>query len=179
MKASIENQPENVWLECQDWGPPRKKDDFRRNKYIIEELRSIYGDNPFTVLDLACGLANILSEISAIFPNSSCSGVDVVDYEERYPGRYAFLEQKVQDFIRETDKEFDVVIMLESYRNWDWETGDKLKRYGGKFRNEFDNWVRRHAKHFIFTGDSKWESRSIGKDDYFDILICDGGKKND
>lgn len=58
----------------------------------------------------------------------------------------------VMDFVKE-DKKYDLVLFLNSYRNWDDES-----------RRKFDKWLNNNAKYFITSGNSREGGEIIGND---------------
>lgn len=108
-----------------------------------------------TVIDMACGVGLVVESLAWCFP-SHYAQFDIEEYPE-----WEFLRIKPYkaDFFKfiEQDTKFDLVLMLNSYRNWDEEP-----------RNVFNKWLKRNAKYFItsYEGENPVSDtwKVIGKD---------------
>jgi hypothetical protein len=75
----------------------------------------------------------------------------------------------LQDFIEQDDTVYDVVMMLNSYRNW--KKKSKHVPHRDKDRKEFDEWLVKHCKYFITSGaDLSYEQGEIRGHDYRNML---------
>jgi hypothetical protein len=145
-------------LPGQDWGSPHPPYVSRLND-ILKWIHSLdyHYKRQFTCIDLCCGLGEVILGISKEFPQALCIGVDVVDYDIRVTGEYIFIEKRFQEFIKEVSH-VNFVIMLETYRNW---------KPLATFKDEFDQWLEKHADIFIYSGEipQHWGSyEKVGND---------------
>lgn len=107
------------------------------------------------VLDIACGVGLIAESLSWVMP-STFEQFDIEEYPEWKHLVIRPTVKNLDDFIKKDDA-FDLVLMLNAYRNWDEEP-----------RNRFNKWLKRNARYFItsYEGENpvsnNWEV--IGKD---------------
>ena len=141
------------------WGDDKNTDEIegiKRGKNIIDIL-SNHNINPNSILDLCCGKGYVLSGISEELPDADCCGIDIRSYDEwtKYSnideyGRYSMIKFQIdsfQHFINTSEDNFDLVLMLETWRNWTMVAENNLI-----WRRNLVAWLKDHAKYFICTG---------------------------
>lgn len=120
-----------------------------RARDIISALEKLKLPESFRIVDIACGNGKIISEIKQAFPNCEAYGNDILDFD--WGKDVTFICAPLQEFIK-NNKGFDVIIMLNSYRNWE-----------GKEKDDFDVWLKQNTKYFITS--LPWTNvETIGKD---------------
>jgi len=127
----------------------------RRGAQIAEALEYLDLPDDFSLLDVACGYGNVLQDVAVNFTDCNPLGIDIEEYDQWGLWDVPFRKVSLQEFI-EKDENWDVVIMLNSYRNWK-----------GKSRDNFDAWLERNATYFISSGDNhpkEWNYEEIGLD---------------
>ena len=137
---------------------------------IVDALK----DMPrFTILDIACGDGGVLNGVAEALP-CEATGIDIKEFKEWSSIKPKTKQISFQDFIKE-DKKFDVVMMLDTYRNWiNHKYVDLQKAAADKV--ELDKWILKNAKYFITSFDEdpsfhgkQW--RQIGTDDGHKLVI--------
>jgi hypothetical protein len=118
------------------WGNDGRKR-AERIPEIITAIRGLGLPPDFSIVDIACGEGEVLIEIKKEFPECRASGIDILGFPS-WPAIPQFTQMSLQEFIRTSDQKYDVVMMLNSYRNWP----DK---------HEFDKWIRENAHYFIYS----------------------------
>jgi hypothetical protein len=121
---------------------------------IYEALKTRVGDE-FSLVDVACGVGIIADGLKWMYPKADITQFDVMEYPE-----WAHLNVKpsvmdVKEFIQ-TDKKYDVVLFLNSYRN--------EKEGFSEIKADFDAWVKKHARYFITSGLFPAHDATIGSD---------------
>ena len=128
----------------------------KRIMEIVSAIRKLNLPKDFSVVDIACGYGSVLIGISKDFPESRLLGIDINSYWEWDGHPDKFRKQSVQEFIK-IDQEYDVVMMLNSYRNWD-----------GQEKVLFDYWLKKNVRYFITstekTKELDYPNESIGQD---------------
>lgn len=137
------------------------EEDFGLDKRRIWGLEKIYGPGRAiqiyeaikdldikTAVDIACGVGLVAETLHWVV--GEWEQFDIKSYPEWEHLEVKPTVQDVREFIK-TDKKYDLVLFLNSYRNWE-----------GEDKNNFDKWVKTHAKYFITSGVG--EGEKIGKD---------------
>lgn len=137
-----------------------------RGGEIIKEIKSLLDGNriqaDFRIIDVASGNANMLAAIFAAFPDCRASAIDYVKFPEWQAHDFPCIQMSIQDFMHMDDGKYDVVMMMNSYRNW-----------RGSEKEEFDRWVQEHARYFL----TSLNAKHIGEDTFdlpmmlFDIRL--------
>ncbi len=134
------------------WGIESNSDTPERLIFIYEALVKLNLPSNFSIVDIAGGRGVVLNGIAGIFPECKPTIVDITSYDYDWGKHRQSIKQIVmplQEFIKVTDEIYDVVMMLNSYRNWG--KNEKLpQRIESK--NNFDKWLIEHAKYFITSG---------------------------
>lgn len=145
------------------WGIERFSDTPERMIFIYEALKKLNLPEDFSIIDIAAGRGVVLGGLVGIFPQCNASILDIVKYDydwAKLPRRVKRYVMPLQKFIKNSDKVFDVVMMLNSYRNWN---GDKT----GEVKRGFDEWLFSHARYFVTSGANlPYEQGEIGGYDY-------------
>lgn len=139
-------------MEKSDWGHPKRiwglenRYDAGRMIPIHEAIKNLPIKN---IVDVACGVGIVADGLKWVM-NAEIEQFDIINYPE-----WEFLSVKpqikdVDDFMRE-DKHYDLVLFLNSYRNWD-------------KKEEFNHWLKGHAKYFITSGAELPNGTEIGMD---------------
>ncbi len=71
-------------------------------------------------------------------------------------------QMSVQNLVK-NNEHYDVVMMLDSYRNWE-----------GEVKEKFDRWLSKNVTYFITSGENapRWHSEKIGEDvKYFPLYF--------
>ena len=89
---------------------------------------------------MACGVGLVLESLGWVI-DADCEQFDIEGYPEWNHLVIRPSVMNLEEFIA-TDKSFDLVLMLNSYRNWDEEPREKLNQ-----------WLKRNAKYFITGGE--------------------------
>ena len=147
------------------WGIERTSNRPERLVYIYEALKKIDLPKNFKLVDIACGYGVIVDGLGALFPDATISGVDIVKYKQWDMISDFFgvkmIQMPLQDFIK-LDNKYDVVMMLNSYRNW---TVQKNMNKRSVAKYNFDKWLLSHAKYFITSkGNLTYKKIIIGSD---------------
>ena len=144
-------------MEKRDWGFPEriwgieKEYDAGRIGYIYDALKKL--PHNFSLVDVACGEGIIADGIQYLFPEARVSQFDIVSYQEWGHLRVKPYQMNVDDFMKR-DEKYDVVMFLNSFRNWE-----------EKERGTFIEWLKRNARYFITSGqDIGFAKETIGKD---------------
>lgn len=87
-----------------------------------------------SILDVACGEGLVLETLSWVMP-IKMEQFDIISYPEWEKLK---VKPKVKDLKDLEDEKYDLVMMLNSYRNW--EESD---------REQLNDWLKRNAKYFI------------------------------
>jgi len=123
------------------WGINKNYDTYRIVP-IYSALKELDLPSDFKIVDIACGHGIIIDAVSSLFKECRALAVDIQEYPE---WAHLGVNKKViplQEFIKQ-GRQFDVVMMLNSYRNW-----------SGKDKDEFDEWLKNNVKYFITLGDN-------------------------
>ena len=114
----------------------------------------------------------VINGIAGLFPECKPKIIDIREYKYDWSKLRPQVEQVVmplQNFIKQDDKVYDVVMMLNSYRNW--RKKSKNAPHRANSRNEFDEWLINHCKYFITSGtDIPYEQGEIRGHDYRNML---------
>lgn len=126
----------------------------KRGSQIAAALEELDLPEDFSILEAACGYGNVLNDIVANFPDCKPLGTDLVSYDEWDLMDVPLEVKPLQDLIKKNQK-WDVVVMLNSYRNWE-----------GELKEQFDAWLTKNATYFISSGDNHpdWPYQEIGLD---------------
>jgi len=119
---------------------------------IAIALKKLELKSDFRLVDIACGHGLIADGLKWVFPDAK---IEQFDYTDEYP-EWSHLSVKpynldVETLMKRDDKDehFDVVLFLNSYRNW-------------TMQNEFNEWLKNHARYFITSG--REDGEVIGMD---------------
>lgn len=140
-------------MEKGNWGHPKRvwgiepRYDSGRMIPIYEAIKNLKFDS---LIDIACGNGIIADGLKWVFPNVNITQFDFWKYKEWKNLSVTPYQMDVVDFIKE-DKHYDVVLFLNSYRNWD-------------EQEQFNRWVKTHARYFITSGGNFTGKKIIGKD---------------
>lgn len=139
------------------------KEEPNRGANIIIELTRLHNANKlseaFQILDIAAGNANVLAEIKHAFPKCKAEAIDIVPFPEWDRHDFPCIPMALQEFIHKDNRQYEVVMMLNSYRNW---TGPE--------KEEFDRWIYSHAKFFV----TSFSGKFIGTDtNDFPMIMID------
>ncbi|MBU1076383.1 MAG: hypothetical protein KKH98_03770 [Spirochaetes bacterium] len=137
------------------WGIERLSDTPERIVFIYEAIKKLVDDGKlpenFSIIDIAGGRGVVLNGIVGLFP---CKAT-ILDI--KYHPEWGYLKYRIkrivmplQDYI-EDDHPHDIVMMLNSYRNW---KKSKIIIERKKSREQFDEWLPKNAKYFITSGAS-------------------------
>jgi hypothetical protein len=140
------------------WGIERRSDTPERLVFIYEALSKLDLAPDFSIIDIACGRAVVIDGLYGLFPKCRPTILDIEKYEydwAKLKRGIVKLVMPLQEFIqRNNETVYDVVMMLNSYRNW------KGRKYvdkehtqtRGAIKNSFDLWLVDHARYFIASG---------------------------
>lgn len=106
----------------------------------IEIYESVKDLEIKSIVDIACGVGIVLESLGWVM-DANCEQFDIEEYPEWQHLIIRPTKRDLMEFI-ETDEKFDLVLMLNSYRNWDEEPREKLNQ-----------WMKRNAKYFITGGE--------------------------
>jgi hypothetical protein len=148
----IEDRPKMI---KGDWGHEKrvwgigKTYDSGRMIQIYEAIKDLEFNS---LVDIACGQGIIADGLKWVFPNKEITQFDFWEYPEWVNLSVVPYREDVMDFIKK-EKQYDVVLFLNSYRNWD-------------EKEEFNKWLYGHARYFITSGENniKREKKVIGVD---------------
>ena len=104
---------------------------------IVSKIESLDLDENSTILDICCGSPNLLNAIKTKFPNYNTYGVDVYttkfdDYEENCSNGVKVFQFPFQMLLGDSyknERDFDLVMMFNSYRAFDSELREKLSSW--------------------------------------------------
>lgn len=124
------------------WGDDTKDHPFTRIESIAKALRSIY-PNSFKYLDLCCGEGDVIIELARVFTDSQFFGLDMTKYPEwEYaPRNITFKCMYLQDYIKYSMDQMDVVSLLNTHRNWP----EEMKQV----KEDLYKWLPTHCMYFI------------------------------
>ena len=127
------------------WGLQPKYDSGR----MIHIYEAIKDKEVKSIIDIACGYGIVADGLRWAMPEAEIEQFDLFENQE-----WAHLDIKpyvmdVVDFVK-TDKKYDVVLFLNSFRNW-------------QYQAEFKEWLKGHAKYFI-SSEIGEEVEIIGED---------------
>lgn len=108
---------------------------------IYEAIKKLNLPADFKLIDIACGYGLIADCLKDIFPGARIEQIDIKKYPEWKKLKVNTYQDTVQNLIKREEK-FDVVMFLNSYRNWD-----------GIDKDNFDEWLKGHCRYFIYSGD--------------------------
>ena len=133
--------------------------------YIYEEIKGLGFEN-FDCMELCCGNGIIVDALSALFPEARFEATDIKKHTE---WEHLRIEPELISFqsIMKRNRNYDIVIMLDTYRNW--------MKYT-KTRDKFDKWIAKHTKYFItsISDDNKtllFDYKVIGRDNRNKSLV--------
>jgi len=152
VKEKVENSKTMV---RGDWGHEKRvwgiENDYNPGRaiQIYEEIKDLEFKN---LVDIACGFGMVAESLKWVFPDKDITQFDFWDYPEWEKLSVVPYRQDVMDFIKE-DKKYDIVMFLNSYRNWD-------------KKDKFNEWLYGHAKYFITSGENniRGKKKIIGMD---------------
>ena len=154
------------------WDIERRSDTPERIVFIYEALMKLDLPPDFSIIDIAGGRGVVLNGIVGIFPQCKPTIVDIQRYDYDWRKHHQSIKQVVmplQDFIKQDDIVYDVVMMLNSYRNW--KKKSKHTPHRDKAREDFDKWLVGHCRYFITSGaDLPYEQGEIRGHDYRNML---------
>lgn len=143
----------------------------------------------FSVLDIACGDGIVLWQIQKAFPQSACYGVDC--NKGQFPA-HAMVERDgvriskayIQHLFKSDSEEpFDVVLMLNTYR--DWKAAD-LRGHEIDLPDLANHWFERNGRYLVLTTERQgydqlkrlgFAIRTLGKGEDRSNLICASKRK--
>lgn len=148
-------------MEKGNWGDPKRLWGLEKTYdagRMIDIYEAIKGLPIYDIVDIACGVGIVADGLQWKNLEWNIEQFDIKSYPE-----WEFLEVKpyvedVMEFIK-IDRKYDLVMMLNSYRNWD-----------GEDKELFDAWVKRNAKYFITSGG---RGVPIGKDVHGFMLMLE------
>ena len=147
------------------WDIERRSDKPERIVFIYNALKKLNLPSNFSILDMAGGRGVVLNGLSGLFPKCQPTIVDIRSYENdwfKFRANIKTIISPLQDFIKSTEQKFDVVMMLNCYRNWSKHAEVKLL---------VDKWLETHTKYFVTSGcRTTWEQLDITGDDYKSAL---------
>lgn len=108
---------------------------------IYETLKKLPLAEDFRLIDIACGYGLIADAIKGLFPQARVEQIDIRSYPEWKKLNVKPQKKTVQKLVEENEH-YDVVMFLNSYRNWD-----------GIDKDNFDEWLKGHCRYFIYSGD--------------------------
>jgi methyltransferase family protein len=138
----------------------------------------------FSALDIACGDGIVLWQMQKAFPNSRCYGIDcnkgnfashaIVESEgvRLYKGYIQHL------FTSASDRSFDVIMMLNTYR--DWKAAD-LRVHETNLPELADRWFESNGRYLFLTVEQRgyaqlerrgFSLRTLGKGEDRSVMIC-------
>ena len=124
----------------------------RSRPYRIIEAIGKRLTEPFSLLDICCGDALILSHIGAAFPKTACYGIDIAMgllCRHKHLGAVRVYRIFLQELARAIPPEpFDLVMMLNSYRSW---PSAMLRPTEQWLPGAVDVWFARSARNIIVT----------------------------
>ena len=140
--------------------------------------------NSFSVLDIACGDGIVLWQIQKSFPNAACYGIDC--NKGNFPahamverGGVRLYKAYIQHLFRNDVRHpFDVVLMLNTYR--DWKAAD-LRGHEIDLPELANHWFERNALYVILTMEREgrrdlrrlgFSMRTLGKGEDRARLVC-------
>lgn len=153
------------------WGIERRSDTPERIVFIYEALQRLVDEgklpNDFSIIDIAGGRGVVLNGLAGLF---TCVPT-ILDFNSYPDWRYLktsikMLVKPLQEYIKEGHPH-DVIMMLNSYRNW-----PKTNKSGGiKARQDFDRWVVKNAKYFVTSNcDLPYKKLEIRGHDFKGVL---------
>jgi len=123
--------------------------------YVISKIiGETYKDDHFTILDICCGDAVILTQLKQRFPASLAIGFDINKgkFEQHQEAEkigvklYYGVVQKL--FERNLPEKVDIVIMLNTFRSWH---TAKLREHEKNLPEVSQKWLVDNSKHLILT----------------------------
>lgn len=146
-------------METGDWGRPERiwglniPADPGRAIQIYEAIKDL---EIKSIVDVACGVGLVAEGLHWVMPKEcEIEHFDIEEYQEWSCLRLKPSVGNLFDFIT-VDKKYDLVMFLNSYRNWDEEP-----------REKFNSWLKRNAKYFITSGEyGPTEDYKVIGDDY-------------
>jgi len=130
-------------------------DRYARADEIIAAITKLNLPEDFSIVDIACGDGGVLNKVKEAFPQCKAFGFDI----EPPPEAVNVTQGDLQDFIKDNHNHYDIVMMLNSYRNWH-----------GKAKLDFDEWCSFHTHYFI----TSLKGRQIGIDTHdFPLMLLD------
>jgi hypothetical protein len=134
-----------------------------RGEFIAQNLLSLKL-NIKSILDICCGRGFVLQGIKLWYPEAACYGLDMETFTDwNQWDKLTFIKSSLQEFIKNTSQTFDLVLMMETWRNWSQQDD------GGNFRRELIDWFKWHTKYFVCSGPllelEEYEHIYIGNDD--------------
>lgn len=117
---------------------------------IAEALKKLELKPDFSLVDMACGHGLIADGLKWVFPEAKISQFDLGSYEEWQHLEVHPYNLDVDEMMKR-DERYDVVLFLNSYRNWEQQ-------------EQFNDWVKHHAQFFITSGSSLENGELIGMD---------------
>lgn len=153
------------------WGIERRSDTPERIVFIYEALMKLNLPSNFSIIDIAGGRGVVLNGLAGLFSECVPTILDIKKYEydwKRHNKHIRHTVMPLQDFIKQSEEMYDVVMMLNSYRNWK-ANKDNPNRIEDK--NNFDKWLVEHARYFITSGANlPYERGEIRGHDYRETL---------
>ena len=141
-------------MDKRDWGFEERvwglEESYDAGRMIPIYL-AIKDRNVKSILDVACGVGLIADGLTWMWDDRDIEQFDIIEYPEWRGLKVKPFKKDVMDFIKE-DKHYDVVMFLNSYRNWD-------------KKEQFNEWLKRNARYFITSGANlPYKKEIIGKD---------------
>ena len=108
-------------------------------------------ENCTSFLDICCGDAYILTSVKTKFPKISSFGIDVKTYKYHKEAKnkdVQIFNIPIQRLVEvKFPSKFDIVMMLNTYRGWEY---SRLKNQGS-FEEKMNLWFKDHANNLILT----------------------------
>jgi ubiquinone/menaquinone biosynthesis C-methylase UbiE len=125
------------------------RNETERYVYIYRELGAGFSGS---IVDIGCGSGTIISKLQEKYPEAQCIGVDIDTHSLWIESKAKMIQMDIMDFIKQ-DNKYDVVLMLNSFRNWN-----------SPERLVFTEWLDKHADKFITSTNLPYRKTVIGKD---------------
>lgn len=114
---------------------------------MIHIYEALKGKEWESLLDVACGVGIVTEGLSWMYGDKSFKQFDIEEYPEWKHLKVKPEVRMVEDLL-ESDEKYDVILFLNSFRNWD-------------KQEQFLEWLKGHCKYFISSG---VDGEVIGRD---------------
>lgn len=159
-----------------------------RPALIIQQIELLIRDgllaNDFSIIDICCGDAVVLSQIKQAFPRAQVYGVDLLKGELETHERVQFggvrlFKGFVQDLFRsDVETPFDLVMMLNTYRGW--ESAD-LREHERDLPELAEAWFAKNSRYTVLTAKPSqvthlkglgFAVQKMGKGEDRSVMVC-------